>query len=86
MEVQSYKREYPNLELKELPSHLKYVFLFDDKYPVIISSSLTREMEERLLEVLRTHKEATGWSVYDIKVILQQYAHTRFNWKKTSNW
>ncbi|CAN6685853.1 unnamed protein product [Malus baccata var. baccata] len=35
----------PTLELKPLPSHLKYVFLGeDDTLPVIISSSLTKEV------------------------------------------
>ncbi|MCI60810.1 hypothetical protein A2U01_0082066, partial [Trifolium medium] len=40
-------------ELKQLPAHLKYVFLGDDaSYPAIISSSLTRVEEEKLLRVL----------------------------------
>ena len=45
--------EPPQLELKLLPSHLRYAFLgnsFD--LPVIISSSLTLEQEDKLLRVL----------------------------------
>ncbi|XP_028771261.1 uncharacterized protein LOC114728515 [Neltuma alba] len=39
----------PDLELKPLPSNLKYVFLAaDSKLPVIISSSLSSSEEERL--------------------------------------
>ncbi|KAM1404659.1 hypothetical protein ACFX2I_013122 [Malus domestica] len=40
----------PTLELKPLPSHLKYVFLGeDDTLPVIISSSLTAQEESKLV-------------------------------------
>ena len=57
-------------ELKPLPSTLKYVFL--DHYcanPVIISSQLDQDQEERLLEVLRGRKEAIGWNLSDLKGI-----------------
>ena len=44
----------PNLELKTLPSTLKYAFLdAEQTKPVIISSWLDKEQEERLHEVLR---------------------------------
>ncbi|CAN6544145.1 unnamed protein product [Malus baccata var. baccata] len=40
----------PTLELKPLPSHLKYVFLGDDEtLPVIISSTLTAQEEKKLV-------------------------------------
>ncbi|XP_073137162.1 uncharacterized protein [Henckelia pumila] len=49
----------PILELKPLTSHLKYVYLGEDNnLPVIISSSLTGVMEEKLVEVLKEHKRA----------------------------
>ncbi|XP_019253795.1 PREDICTED: uncharacterized protein LOC109232479 [Nicotiana attenuata] len=48
------------IELKTLPSHLKYVYLEHQLFPVIISSSLTTEQEERLIEVLKAHKGALG--------------------------
>ncbi|XP_060183121.1 uncharacterized protein LOC132613083 [Lycium barbarum] len=41
----------PKIELKTLPSHLKYVFLESDLFPVIISSSLTTEQDNRLIGV-----------------------------------
>ena len=51
----------PKLELKPLPSHLKYAFLgVEDTFPVIISSSLEPDQENKLLEILRTHKTAIG--------------------------
>ncbi|GAU40179.1 hypothetical protein TSUD_374870 [Trifolium subterraneum] len=58
------------IELNELPSHPKYVFLGeDDSNPAIISSSLTRLEESKLLRVLRANKEAMGWAISDLKVL-----------------
>ena len=46
--------EEPTLELKTLPSILKYAFLDEEKAkPVIISSKLDIKQEEKFLEVLR---------------------------------
>ncbi|CAN6547458.1 unnamed protein product [Malus baccata var. baccata] len=60
----------PTLELKPLPSHLKYVFLGeDDTLPVIISSSLTAQEESKLVRVLKEYKTAIGWTLADIKGI-----------------
>ncbi|CAJ2679650.1 unnamed protein product [Trifolium pratense] len=62
--------EAPELELKPLPSNMKYVFLNPpSSLPVIISADLTDTMEEQLLRVLRENKEAFGWSIHDIKGI-----------------
>ncbi|GAU51000.1 hypothetical protein TSUD_131520, partial [Trifolium subterraneum] len=56
------------VELKELPSHLKYVFLGENgSNPAIISSSLARLEESKLLRVLRANKEAMGWAISDLK-------------------
>ena len=60
--------EEPTLELKTLPSTLKYAFLDEEKAkPVIISSKLNIKQEEKLLEVLRKNEEAIGWTVTDLK-------------------
>ncbi|CAN6586193.1 unnamed protein product [Malus baccata var. baccata] len=60
----------PTLELKPLPSHLKYVFLGEnDTLPVIISSSLTAQEESKLVRVLKEYKTAIGWTLADIKGI-----------------
>ena len=60
----------PKLELKPLPSHLKYAFLgVEETFMVIISSSLESEQENKLLEILRTQKTAIRWTIADIKGI-----------------
>ena len=62
--------EEPKLELKQLPSHLRYAFLGNDKtFPVIINASLNALEEEKLLRVLREYKSAIGWSISDLKGI-----------------
>ena len=56
--------------MKELPSHLKYVFLEQEKRkPVFISAVLTEDEEQKLLEILRKYKEAIAWSIEDLKGI-----------------
>ncbi|KAK9017028.1 hypothetical protein V6N11_079515 [Hibiscus sabdariffa] len=58
----------PQVELKELPTHLKYAFLGDNNtLPVIVSNKLSKREEDDLVEVLRIHKEAIGWTIADIK-------------------
>ncbi|GJT23223.1 reverse transcriptase domain-containing protein [Tanacetum coccineum] len=43
----------PDLELKDLPPHLEYVFLEGtSKFPVIIAKDLKREEKEQLLKIL----------------------------------
>ncbi|XP_027156566.1 uncharacterized protein LOC113757581, partial [Coffea eugenioides] len=60
----------PVLELKPLPKHLKYVYLGEgETLPVIISAGLSKVQEEKLLRVLREHKQAIGWTIADIKGI-----------------
>lgn len=62
--------EPPILELKPLPSHLKYAYLDGvSSLSVIIFSSLTDLMEQKLLRVLREHNGAIGWKIADIKGI-----------------
>jgi hypothetical protein len=62
------------LELKELPRHLKYVFLGEgETKPAIISNTLTPENEEKLIVVLKRNKEAIGWSIDDLKGISPAY-------------
>ncbi|GKE65739.1 reverse transcriptase domain-containing protein [Tanacetum coccineum] len=58
------------VELKDLPSHLEYVFLEGtDKLPIIISKELKDEEKTALLKVLKSHKRAIGWKISDIKGI-----------------
>ncbi|KAJ9545398.1 hypothetical protein OSB04_025105 [Centaurea solstitialis] len=60
----------PDLELKQLPSHLKYAFLeHPGKLPVIISSSLDPDQEDKLVQMLKQHKKVIAWTIADIKGI-----------------
>nr|GEX68160.1 reverse transcriptase domain-containing protein [Tanacetum cinerariifolium] len=62
--------EPPELELKDLPSHLEYAYLEDaDKLPVIIAKDLKVDEKEALLKVLKSHKKAIAWKITDIKGI-----------------
>ena len=70
--------EPPEIELKELPSHLRYAFLGAEKtLPVIISDHLTGEQEDKLLRVLRSHVPAIGWTLSDIKGISPSFCTHR---------
>ena len=63
-------KQPPNVEQKPLPCHLRYAYLGEAyTLPVIISASLTASEEDKLLRVLRDHKDAIGWSLADFKGI-----------------
>ena len=50
--------------LKQLPNHLRYALLgSQSEFRVIISSVLSQEEEDKLIEVLRSHKGALAWSI-----------------------
>ncbi|KAK9028455.1 hypothetical protein V6N11_025615 [Hibiscus sabdariffa] len=60
----------PSLELKPLPSHLKYVSLgANDTLPVIISSQLNANQELSVVNLLDQYKKAIGWTMADLKGI-----------------
>jgi len=57
----------PSLEVKPLPDHLKYAYLEKKKQLlVIISTALSDEQEQKLLQVIREHKKPIGWMVANI--------------------
>nr|GEX68964.1 reverse transcriptase domain-containing protein [Tanacetum cinerariifolium] len=59
----------PEVEHKDLPPHLEYVFLKgNDKLPVIIPKDLSVEEKTALITVLKSHKQAITWKLSDIKV------------------
>nr|GEZ44577.1 DNA-directed DNA polymerase [Tanacetum cinerariifolium] len=63
-------KEPPELELKDLPSHLEYAYLEGvDKLPAIIAKDLKVDKKEALLKVLQSHKRAIAWKITDIKGI-----------------
>nr|GFA48180.1 reverse transcriptase domain-containing protein [Tanacetum cinerariifolium] len=56
---QSSDDEPPEVELKELPPHLKYAFLGDnEKWPVIIAKDLNVNEKTALINVLKSRKKA----------------------------
>ena len=58
----------PKIEQKPLPRHLRYAYLGNaSTLPVIISASLTTTEEDKLLRVLRDHKNRLGWSLANLK-------------------
>ncbi|GJY01034.1 hypothetical protein Tco_0359186 [Tanacetum coccineum] len=62
--------EPPELELKDLPSHLEYAYLEEnDKLPVIIAKDLKDNEKDALLKVLKPHKWVIAWKIIDIKGI-----------------
>ncbi|XP_050915046.1 uncharacterized protein LOC127130003 [Lathyrus oleraceus] len=57
----------PSLELKQLPENLKYAYLeTNEKLLVIIYSNLDFDQEEKLMQVLKKHKKAIGWTLADL--------------------
>nr|GFA86877.1 reverse transcriptase domain-containing protein [Tanacetum cinerariifolium] len=64
----------PEVELKDLPPHLEYVFLEgDDKLPVIIAKYLSVEEKTALVTVLKSHKRAIAWKLSNIKGINPEF-------------
>nr|GEW10796.1 reverse transcriptase domain-containing protein [Tanacetum cinerariifolium] len=68
--AKSFVKEPPELELKELPSHLEYAFIEDsNKFPVIIANDLKDVEKEALINVLKSHKWPIAWKISNIKGI-----------------
>ncbi|GJR02273.1 DNA-directed DNA polymerase [Tanacetum coccineum] len=56
-----------DLELKSLLYHLEYAFLEEPSFlPVIISSQLSEQNKNKLVSVLKRHKQAFAWKTTDI--------------------
>ncbi|CAH9141668.1 unnamed protein product [Cuscuta epithymum] len=72
------KGKAPEVELKPLPSTLKYAFLGPDStYPVIVNADLDLQQVERLLQVLRSHRRVIGYTIDDIVGIKASYCMHR---------
>ncbi|GKF16107.1 hypothetical protein Tco_0061025 [Tanacetum coccineum] len=70
--------EPPELELKDLPSHLEYAYLGEnDKLPVIIAKGLKDDEKDAFLKVLKFHKRAIAWKITDIKGIDPLFVQTK---------
>nr|GEX87886.1 zinc finger, CCHC-type [Tanacetum cinerariifolium] len=60
-----------DLELRPLPDNLKYVFLEEPSFPpVIISSQLSKEKKNKLISVLKKHKQAFAWKTIDVPAFM----------------
>lgn len=60
----------PPIELKPLPSGLRYAFLNSDvESPVIISDKLSEEETAKLIAVLEKHRPVLGYALHDLKGI-----------------
>ncbi|GKB99529.1 reverse transcriptase domain-containing protein [Tanacetum coccineum] len=63
-----------NLELKPLPDHLEYAFLKKPYFfPVIISSQLFEQNKNKLVSILKKHKQAFAWKTTDILVMCPSF-------------
>ncbi|GJY33948.1 reverse transcriptase domain-containing protein [Tanacetum coccineum] len=69
-----------DLELKPLPDNLEYVFLEEPFFlPIIISSQLSKERKNKLISVLKKHKQAFAWKQQIFLVFAHHSANTRYN-------
>nr|GEY21068.1 reverse transcriptase domain-containing protein [Tanacetum cinerariifolium] len=70
----SFVDEPPEVELKDLPPHLKYAFLEgDNKLPITIAKELGDEEKSTLIKVLKSHKRAIAWKLSDIQGINPEF-------------
>ncbi|GJV34653.1 reverse transcriptase domain-containing protein [Tanacetum coccineum] len=70
----SFEEPPTDLELKPLPDNLEYVFLEEPSFlPVIISSKLSTQNKNKLVSVLKKHKEAFAWKTTDIPGICPSF-------------
>ncbi|GJV28692.1 reverse transcriptase domain-containing protein [Tanacetum coccineum] len=63
----SLKEPPSDLELKPLPEHLEYVFLEEPSFlPMIISSQISEQNKNKLIYVLKRHKQDVAWKITNI--------------------
>ncbi|GJZ12364.1 reverse transcriptase domain-containing protein [Tanacetum coccineum] len=63
-----------DLELKPLPDHLEYAFLEEPYFVlVIISSQLSEQNKNKLIFVLKRHKQGFAWKTTDIPGICPSF-------------
>ncbi|KAL5565027.1 hypothetical protein UlMin_028191 [Ulmus minor] len=78
--------EVPTSTLAPLPKGLKHAFLGPgDIFPVIISSELSDVQSDKLLDLLREHKTALGWTIANIKGISPLICSHRIHLEEEAN-
>ncbi|GJS86601.1 hypothetical protein Tco_0769237 [Tanacetum coccineum] len=71
-----------DLQMKPLLAHLEYAYLEKDYLlPVIIASHLKANDKERLVFILKNHKEAFAWKTSDISSIIPSFCKHMINFK-----
>nr|GEW53663.1 reverse transcriptase domain-containing protein [Tanacetum cinerariifolium] len=56
-----------DLELKPLPEHLEHVFLEEPYFlHVIVSSQLSEQNKDKIISILKRHKQAFAWKTKNI--------------------
>ncbi|GJR96595.1 putative nucleotidyltransferase, ribonuclease H [Tanacetum coccineum] len=71
-----------DLEFKPLPKHLEYAFLEENSLlPVVISTLLEKNEKERLVLVLKNHKEAFTWKTSNIPRISPSFCKHKINFE-----
>ena len=69
--VQEVEKSSKGFVMKELPKHIKYVFLGAKRAQlVIIVVGLIVEKEHKLIKILRKYKKTIAWPVEDLKGII----------------
>lgn len=63
-------KEAPKIEIKSLPSHLKYAFFGDDDtLPIILSTCLYDVPVKKALTIRKRRKKVIRWNMSDIQNI-----------------
>ncbi|GJU60923.1 hypothetical protein Tco_1238689 [Tanacetum coccineum] len=73
--IKTFLEEPPtDLELKPLPANLEYALLEEPSFlSVIISSGLSEENKNKLVSILKRHKQAFAWKTTDIPRICPSF-------------
>ncbi|XP_020263244.1 uncharacterized protein LOC109839226 [Asparagus officinalis] len=80
------KDNAPKVELKPLPSSLRYEFLSPDStYPVIVNACLNKNETDKLLRTLRVHRKVIRYTMDEVKESTHQFACIEFSWKMIIN-
>jgi len=76
MQIRHPSRAYPKVELKPLPSSVRYEFLRPNStYLVIVNANLSASQLDSLLRVLRLHYKGVGYTIDDLKENLPFYMY-----------
>ncbi|CAO2822820.1 unnamed protein product [Amaranthus hypochondriacus] len=76
----------PEVELKPLPSNLKYCFLGESStYPIIINSALNDSQIAQLKNLVCKHRKAIGYTIDDIKGISPSVCTHRIHLEEEAN-